>query len=77
VAVFNLTGVSNRGEPFPPNYIQAAKKFDLCLMTTTQLFKALYALQRGELNLDLFWDALFSTSGVCPLPDIDILPIDS
>jgi hypothetical protein len=46
-------------------------------MTTTQLFKALYALQRGELNLDLFWDALFSTSGVCPLPDIDILPIDS
>lgn len=69
--------IGNRGEPFPPNCIQAAKKFHLCLMTTTQLFKALYALQRGELNLDLFWDALFSTSGVCPLPDIDILPIDS
>lgn len=59
-----------RGDPFPPNCIQLAQRFDQCLLTTTQLFRALVAHQRGELDLEEFWETIFATRGVCQLPEL-------
>jgi hypothetical protein len=65
--------IGKRGEPFPPNCVGAAERFGQCLMTTTQLFRALCSHQCGELDVDAFWNILFDTNGVCPLPDLEPL----
>ncbi|MEH2174497.1 hypothetical protein [Nostoc sp.] len=77
VNAFRNEPLGNRGEPFPLNCIQAAKKSEQCLITTIQLYNALCALQRGELNLEIFWDTIFSTSGVFSLPGLDLLCTNS
>lgn len=64
-----------RGEPFPPNCIEKAKIAHQCLLTTTQLFRALCSHQLGELDVVAFWDTVFNTNGVCTLPEME--PIDS
>jgi hypothetical protein len=51
--------------------VQTARQFDLRLMTTAQLFRALCTHQRGELDVAAFWDAVFNTNGVCPLPELE------
>jgi hypothetical protein len=62
-----------RDNPFPDNCINKAEKFNLCLMTTTQLFRALCSYQRNELNVAEFWDTIFNTNGRCPLPELEPL----
>jgi hypothetical protein len=64
------TRLAQRENPFPPNCIQTAERFEQCLLTTTQLFRALVAHQRGELNLEEFWETIFATTGVCQLPEL-------
>jgi hypothetical protein len=59
-----------RDDPFPTNCIQTAKHFQLCLLTTTQIFHALRLHQRGELDVQAFWNTIFGTSGVCELPEL-------
>ena len=62
-----------RNNPFPPNCIDSAKRANLCLMTTTQLFRALCSHQREELDVAEFWNTVFNTDGVCPLPELEPL----
>jgi hypothetical protein len=61
----------HRVDPFPDNCIRAAERYGYCLMTTTQLYRALADHQRGELDLNEFWDTTYKTSGVCPLPELE------
>lgn len=60
-----------KSELFPTNCILAAQRSKQCLMTTTQLFYALCSYQRGELNLEAFWNKIFNTNGVCTLPELE------
>ena len=59
-----------RDNPFPSNCINSAKITKICLMTTTQLFHALCSYQREELDIAEFWNTVFNTNGVCPLPEV-------
>ena len=36
----------------------------------TQLFHALCSYQRNELDVAEFWNTVFNTNGVCPLPEV-------
>ena len=62
-----------RDDPFPSNCIDSAKRANICLMTTTQLFRALCSHQREELDVAEFWNTVFNTDGVCPLPELEAL----
>jgi hypothetical protein len=64
------TRIEDRGDAFPPNVVEAAERSDICLLTTPQLFEALTQEQAGELDRQAFWDSIFETSGVCPLPGL-------
>lgn len=64
-----------RENPFPKNCVESAETVNLCLMTTTQLFRALCSHQRRELDLEEFWSAIFNTDGVCPLPELEEIDI--
>ncbi len=61
-----------RGELFPSNCVKAAQRINMCLMTTTQLFNALCSFQRNELDITDFWNTVFNTNGVCPLPELEL-----
>lgn len=65
-----------RSEPFPSNCIEKAKKANQCLITTTQLFRALCSHQKGELEIAAFWNAVFDANGVCSLPEMEQLEVD-
>lgn len=69
--VFIESPPQQRRVSFSENSVPLAKRANLCLITTTQLFRALVDHQRGELDVMAFWDTIFNTSGVCPLPDLD------
>lgn len=64
------TDPAMRGEPFPSKCIKAASRFDLCLMTTTQLFRAIYQLQEGAFDSDAFWGELATCAGPCSLTEL-------
>ncbi|ACK69826.1 hypothetical protein PCC7424_1382 [Gloeothece citriformis PCC 7424] len=69
---------NQRPDPFPANCIETAEQTaKQCLMTTSQLFRALCDHQEGKLNIEEFWDAIFNTNGVCPLPDIELQDIET
>ncbi|HEY9621607.1 MAG TPA: hypothetical protein V6C78_14705, partial [Crinalium sp.] len=59
---------SQRGEAFPSSCIRAAQHLGYSLVTTTQLFQAIATHQRQQLDRTQFWNMLFDTSGICPLP---------
>jgi hypothetical protein len=63
--------LEQRKEPFPQRSSRLAKRFGQCLMTTTQLFRALCSHQRDELDVEAFWDAIFNINGVCSLPELE------
>jgi len=60
-----------REDPFPDNCVRTAERVGLCLMTSTQLFRALCAHQCGKLNVAEFWNNVFNTDGVCSLPELE------
>lgn len=64
------TDPKNRGEVFPKNCIELAQNFQISLVTTSQIFRALVMLQEGTFDQPKFWDTIFETNGVCALPDI-------
>jgi hypothetical protein len=66
-----------RDNPFPSNCIDSAKRANICLMTTTQLFRALCSHQREELDIAEFWNTVFNTDGVCSLPELESLGSES
>jgi hypothetical protein len=49
-----------RKDFIPPNCAKAAARFDIAILTTTQLFQALVAHQESTLDRKKFWDALFA-----------------
>jgi len=61
---------NKRRDLIPDNCRKVAEQFNLCLMTTTQLFHALREHQEKRLDLAKFWDSVFSTSGVSTLPEL-------
>ena len=70
VNAYHKTPLDQRGDPFPDNCVRTARSFGLCLITTSQLFRALVVHQREELDVNEFWDTLFNTNGACLLPDV-------
>jgi hypothetical protein len=63
---------SQHAGPVPDNCVRLSERFGYCLVTTSQVFNALRAHQRGELDVEGFWQTIFDTSGVCPLPELDV-----
>jgi hypothetical protein len=63
--------LEKRGNPFPDNCVKLAKRSGYCLIKTSQIFGALLDHQRGELDTEKFWEVIFDTDGVCPLPDLE------
>jgi len=70
VNAYHDTPLEQRVEPFPDPCIKSAERLELCLMTTSQLFRTLVVHQHGELDTNEFWDIVFNTNGVCSLPDV-------
>lgn len=60
-----------RDDVYAPNSVPAAVSTDICLMTTTQLYEALRKHQLEQLDLDAFWESVFSTQGICELPEVE------
>lgn len=58
-----------RKNTFPENCVDAAKIFDIAILTTTQLFQALVLDQMGKLDKKAFWNEVFSAKGSCNLPN--------
>ena len=61
---------ADRGEVFPSNCVKAARNFDICLLTTTQLFNAVGLHQSQQLDLRQFWDSLFEARGICSFQEL-------
>jgi hypothetical protein len=59
----------DRREFIPTNCASAAARFDISIVTTTQLFQAMVADQQGDLDRKQFWDSVFAAKGICDLPD--------
>lgn len=60
----------NRKNTVPANCLDAAKTFDIAIVTTGQLFQGLSSNQKHTLDQKAFWDRIFSASGLCDLPDV-------
>jgi hypothetical protein len=60
----------DRDGAIPQNCRDLAQNFNICILTTTQLFKALASVQEGAFDSGGFWDAVSATAGVCPLPEL-------
>jgi len=56
---------------FPSNCTDTAVTFNISIMTTTQLFQALVADQKGELDRKVFWDQVFASKGTCSVPELE------
>lgn len=67
---FYGTSPQLRPDSFPPNCVRAAEQFGYGLISSTQLFQAIALHQNQQLALTQFWAALFNSSGICPLPDL-------
>ena len=59
-----------RKNTIPRNSLEAAENFDIIILTTTQLFHALVMDQNGTLDRNFFWDQVFSSKGICSLPEV-------
>jgi hypothetical protein len=69
--MYSDTPLGQRGDPFPDNCVRLAKRSGYCLVKTSQVFRALLDHQREELDIEGFWETIFETDGVCPLPDLE------
>ncbi len=58
-----------RKDCIPPNCVEAARTFDIAIITTAQLFHALVLNQKGALDREAFWNRLFSAGGLSDLPE--------
>ena len=59
-----------RDVQFPDDCVKKAEFEKICLLTTTQLFRALHTFQEGKLDRRDFWDAIFTANGICYLPKL-------
>ncbi len=54
----------------PPNCDKFAKRVDISIVTTSQLFQALISDQQGMLDRKELWNDIFAGKGLCTLPDL-------
>src|SRR5262249_2368350 len=59
-----------REPPFPDNCVTAAKRFGICLLTTTQLFRACCEYQEQKLDVTAFWETIFNCGGLCSFREL-------
>jgi hypothetical protein len=57
-----------RREPLAPNGLEYARNSSVALLTTVQVYEALRQHQRGELDEEGFWSAVFAAKGVVEFP---------
>lgn len=62
--------LQERKVPFPDDCVKKAEFEEICLLTTTQLFRALQAFQEGKLERKDLWGAIFNANGICDLPEL-------
>jgi hypothetical protein len=77
VCTFAETPIGERGEAFPHNTRERAKRFGQALLTTTQLFRALADAQDGRLSTDQFWQSIREADPLCDLPELEPASADS
>jgi hypothetical protein len=70
VNAFRELPLQERRVPFPVDCVEKAEFEKICLLTTTQLFKALQTFQEGKLDRKEFWDAIYNSNGICDLPEL-------
>ena len=73
ILVANLqcdTEPSRRKDLFPKNCLEAARVFGVSILTTSQLFCALVDDQKKELDRKRFWETVFTSVGLCDLPEL-------
>jgi len=64
------TAPGQRNDPYPPNCVEAAKRSGQCLVTTSQLLRALIDDQEGRLDRSAFWSEVMSANGPAALPEL-------
>lgn len=66
------TPIAERTEdPFDANAVGVAERWDIALITTSQVFRALQQQQAGDFDQDRFWSTIFEASGTVDLPDLE------
>jgi hypothetical protein len=63
--------LEERTDRFPDSAVKTAKRFNQCILPTTQLFQAIVDHQNKILDYKEFWDTLNSTIGVTALREPD------
>ena len=58
-----------RNEVIAAATLKLSERWGQCVLTTTQLFAALVADQQGQLEREAFWNAIFDSNGLPPLPE--------
>jgi hypothetical protein len=51
------------------NAARVASRFEVAILTTSQLFFAIRQQQRGELDVEEFWSIVMGSNGLCGIPD--------
>jgi hypothetical protein len=59
-----------RDEVVAPNALTFAKRVEIGILTTPQLYEALRRDQEGTLDRHEFWEAVFSANGLVGLPSV-------
>ncbi len=65
----------SRKDLVPSNCSDLLSRYHSCLITTSQLFQALVQQLSGTLDSKNFWDTIFSTDGICSLPEATPPPV--
>jgi hypothetical protein len=68
--VFRHIAPADRQLAVRVNIQAAAVRFDQSMLTSTQLFRALDDLHRGDFDAERFWDAIGAAKGAIALPEI-------
>jgi hypothetical protein len=58
-----------RKDHVAPNALAFAQRIGVAILLTTQIFEALRLHQLGEFDNEAFWNRVFTTSGLCDLPE--------
>jgi len=62
---------SKRRNTIPKNCLDTARNFHICILTTTQIFRAILDDQNGKLERLKFWGEVFASNGSCNVPELD------
>lgn len=69
VNAFRGGPVEDRAQVFPKDCVNLAGRFRVAMLTTTALFQAIKLKQEGAFDSERFWQTVFTTDGLCDLPE--------